>query len=109
MFKSKKKQIAELINENTELRTINNELADALEDMLSRYPLNIGEEVYELKLKSAKGRFTKTKASLKYSTVETIVVDTRNYFNLVEKLNNNELYVEREAAEVALKSICTEE
>lgn len=70
------------------------------------FPLDFGQVVYDVVLKDAKGRFTKTEPSLEYSTVNLIEVDEQNYFGLVERMKRNDVFVDPEAAEAYLKSVC---
>lgn len=70
------------------------------------FPLDLGQVVYDVVLKDAKGRFTKTAPSLEYSTVNLIEVDEQNYFGLVERMKRNDIFVDPEAAEAYLKSVC---
>lgn len=86
----------------------NNELADKLKDMLTKFPFDLGQVVYDVQLRSAKGRFTKTKPSLEHSLINEVVVDKKNYFGLVERYNNRDVFTTYEAAEKHLKAVCVE-
>ena len=71
-----------------------------------KYPLELGETVYDVALKNAQGKYTKTKPSLEYSTISEVVVDEKNYFTLVKRLKRNDIFTEREKAEDYLADIC---
>ena len=86
----------------------NNEMADKLMDMISKFPFELGQTVYDLQLRSSKGRFTKTKPSREHSLINEVVVDKRNYFNLVERYNNNDVFKTYDEAEKYLVSVCVE-
>lgn len=73
-----------------------------------KYPFEIGQTVYDIQLRSSKGRFTKTKASREYSNINEVVVDKKNYFNLVERLANKDVFTTFEAAEAHLIEVCVE-
>lgn len=92
-----------------------NELMDSyittenlLKDMLNQYPFALGQVVYDLQLRSSKGRFTKTKASREHSLINEVVVDKKNYFSLVDRYNNKDVFTDRVEAEKYLKSVCVE-
>lgn len=92
-----------------QLKTItlyNDELADKVESMLNMYPFNVDDVVYELVLKNNKGRFTKTKPSKEYSSIEEVKVTRKNYFNLVDKHNAEFVFTTLNAAEHKLNNIC---
>lgn len=116
MFNRKlKNENAKLVEDNARLNAIlaevtvyNAELADKLEDMMKMYPLAVGQTVYDVQLRSSKGRFTKTKASREHSYINEVIVDKKNYFNLVERLNAKDVFTTNEAAEEFINSVCVE-
>ncbi len=89
-----------------ELKAINAELMDELDRKLEDFPFELGQVVYDVALKNAKGRYTKTHPSFEHSTITEVVVDEKNYFNLVKRLNNSDVFFDRETAETWLKYIC---
>ncbi len=106
---TKKKQLARIAKHDEEVQELKNmiiELNEELYDMVEAYPFFIGQTVYDVALKNEKGRFTKTKPSLEYSTITPVVVNEKNYFGLVKRLDNNDVFYEREEAEEYLKSVC---
>ena len=90
-----------------ELRQKNAELMDELENMIEAFPLTLGQTVYDLALKNAKGRYTKTKPSFEHSTITEVVVDEKNYFGLVNRLKRSDVFFSRKDAEHFLKYICS--
>ena len=79
-----------------------------LKDMLKQYPFALGQVVYDLQLRSSKGRFTKTKASREHSLINEVVVDKKNYFGLVDRYASNDVFTDRAEAEKYLESVCIE-
>jgi hypothetical protein len=89
-----------------ELKAINAELMDELDRKLEDFPFELGQVVYDVALKNARGRYTKTHPSFEHSTITEVAVDEKNYFNLVKRLNNSDVFFDRETAETWLKYIC---
>ena len=115
MFITKKKRIRELEEElenmhtiNNELLVTNNDLSNELVEMKSKFPFDLGQVVYDLQLRSSKGRFTKTKASREHSLINEVVVDKKNYFGLVDRYASNDVFTDRIEAEKYLESVCVE-
>ena len=117
-FKSKRKlkaQIAHLEHELNCMRNIkdevikyNNELADYAEQMSKQFPFQLGQTVYDVQLRSSKGRYTKNKASKEHSLINEVVVTRDNYFGLVERYESQDVYLEREHAEQYIDSVSVE-
>ena len=101
-FKTKK----ELKYENLVLREDLESCEDELNYMIESFPFDLGQVVYDLALKNDKGRYTKTKPSLEYSTITEITVTEKNYFSLAERLRSGNVFFDRACAEEHLKSIC---
>lgn len=115
MFMTKKKKISKLEEElenmrttNNELLVTNNDLSDEIIEMKSKFPFDLGQVVYDLQLRSSKGRFTKTKASREHSLINEVVVDKKNYFGLVDRYNNKDVFTDKNCAEEYLESVCVE-
>ena len=70
------------------------------------FPFDLGQVVYDLQLKSAKGRYTKTKPSFEHSVINKVTVDEKNYFGLVTRYNNHDVFFTNSEAEAWLKSVC---
>ena len=79
---------------------------DELDYLRETFPFDIGQDVFDVALKNDKGRYTKTKPSLEYSTITAVTVDEKNYFNLVKRFKRNDVFFFYEEAEEYLKSIC---
>jgi hypothetical protein len=97
--KELKEQIADLMCDVEDL-------IEDLDYLRADFPFDLGDVVYDVALKNDKGRYTKTKPSLTHSTITEVVVDEKNYFNLVKRLERNDVFFAYEAAEEYLKSIC---
>lgn len=90
----------------TDLKAKNAELMNELEDMIEMFPFKLGQTVYDVALKNAQGRYTRTKPSFEYSTITAVTVDEKNYFSLVKRYRHNDVFFTEEAATDFLKSIC---
>ena len=113
--KKLRKQIAELLEQIKDVTLLYNdanatiaEREDMLNDMFKKYPFEIGQVVYDVQLRSSKGRFTKTKASREHSYINEVVVDKKNYFNLVDRLAENDVFTNKPAAEAFIADVCVE-
>lgn len=96
----------ELKGQIFELNLSNKELEGELAQMQDRYPLDIGQVVYDIALKNAQGKFTKTKPSLEHCTITEVVVDEKNYFKLVARMRSKDVFMSEAAAKAYLESIC---
>jgi hypothetical protein len=96
----------ELKEQIFELNLSNKELEGELAQMQDRYPLDIGQVVYDIALKNAQGKFTKTKPSLEHCTITEVVVDEKNYFKLVARMRSKDVFMSEAAAKAYLESIC---
>lgn len=118
-FISKKKHnaiVAELENKlqteqsvNDALRAKNTWLSEDLAKLKEEYPLTIGQTVYDVQLRNEKGRYTKTNPVCEYSKVNEVVVDKKNYFNLVERMKAKDVFTRYEAATQRLHEVCVKE
>jgi hypothetical protein len=85
-FTTKKEQseaqakLAKLNNQISELKDVVIAHENELVFLRSVFPFNLGQRVYDISLKDAKGKFTKTKPSLKYSTINEIFVDAHSKY-----------------------------
>ena len=82
------------------------ELEGELAQMQERYPLDMGQVVYDVALKNAQGKYTKTKPSLAHCTITEVVVDEKNYFKLVKRMRSNDVFASEAAANKYLETIC---
>ena len=87
---------------NADLEACEDELAYVEET----FPFDIGQVVYDIALKNAQGKYTKTKPSIDHCTITEVVVDEKNYFKLVDRYRRNDVFMERDEAEAYLRAIC---
>ena len=106
--KNRDEQIARAEHLYNKLMEFNLQTESKLADYMSKYPFEMGQVVYDLQLRSSKGRFTKTKAARAYSLINDVVVDTKNYFNLVNRYHSKDVFINRIDAEKYLDSVCVE-
>ena len=97
---------AKLEAQLTELEGSYVELADKYYKLVDVFPFVMGQEVYDIALKSAQGRYTTLKPSLEHSTITPVVVSEKNYFKLVTRYMNNDVFNTYEEALEYLQSIC---
>lgn len=94
----------------TELYHVNKH-ADELNAVVTKYkvnyPFNVGDTVYQIQLRSKRGRFTKGKASRAHSTVVPVVVDKKNYFKLRDVFGL-EVFDSEDKANTCLDGLCEE-
>lgn len=79
---------------------------DELEDLHEEFPFFIGQVVYDVALKNAQGRYTRTKPSREHSTITEVEVTEKNYFGLVNRFNRKDVFFDRDTAEAYLDSVC---
>ena len=91
-----------------EVNDSNDRLRHMLYDYQDKYPFEIGQVVYDVQLRSANGRYTKTKACREHSLINEVVVDKKNYFNLVERSNKYDVFVDKSDAESHLDAVCVD-
>jgi hypothetical protein len=96
----------ELRQQNVELMIEIEELLDELRDLEGMFPFDLGQVVYDVALKNAQGRYTKTKPSREHCTITAVEVNEKNYFGLVKRLNNNDVFFSQEDAESYLDHVC---
>jgi hypothetical protein len=96
----------DLRKHNTELMIEIEELLDELRDLEDMFPFDLGQVVYDVALKNAQGRYTKTKPAREYSTITEVEVNEKNYFNLKKRFENNDVFFSYEDAESYLDHVC---
>lgn len=96
----------ELRQQNVELMLEIEELIEQLQDLSNEFPFDMGQVVYDVALKNAQGRYTKTKPFREHCTITKVEVNEKNYFNLKKRLENNDVFFEYEDAEQYLDSVC---
>jgi len=90
----------------TELEAENEILYGELDGVAEDFPFDMGQIVYDVALKNAQGRYTKTKPSREHCTITAVEVNEKNYFGLVKRLNNNDVFFSQEDAESYLDHVC---
>lgn len=106
---TKKQRLEYLERHEAELQELREEISDLEDALLNCYqafPFFIGQTVYDVALKNAQGRYTKTKPSIEHCTITPVEVNEKNYFGLVKRLENNDVFYEHEDAEEYLKLVC---
>ena len=101
-FETKKELREQIFNLEMSVKELEGEIAMRDE----KYPLELGETVYDIALKNAQGKYTKTKPSLEHCTITPVVVDEKNYFKLVKRMANNDVFLSETTAKTYLESIC---
>lgn len=74
-------------------------------DMKRTFPFMLGQTVYDVQLRNDKGRYATKNVSLEHSIINEVVVDTKNYFNLVGRYEKNDVFVDYESAREFLENI----
>ena len=82
------------------------ELSATLARYEATFPLTLGHTVYDVQLRNDKGRYAKKNASLEHSLINPVVVDEKNYFSLVERYRNHDVFLEESIAKAHLMSVC---
>ena len=82
------------------------ETLEELEELKEDFPFTIGQVVYDVQLKNSKGRYAKANPSFEHSTISEVAVSRKNYFSLVERYENNDVFTSYDDAEAFLKERC---
>lgn len=90
----------------TVLSKLNRDLNAIVEKYDSEFPFEMGQVVYDLQLRNAKGRYTKTKPSIEHSVINEVVVDKKNYFNLVQRYHSADVFKSKDDAVEHLDLVC---
>jgi hypothetical protein len=77
-----------------------------LEDYTSTFPFKLGQTVYDLQLKNESGRYTKKNASIEHSMINEVIVSEKNYFGLVARYRNHDVFMTYDDAIKYLASAC---
>lgn len=97
-----------LLDLKERLLEANADLSNKVVDYCLKYPFDLGQVVYDVQLRNTQGRYTKNKASRAHSVINEVIVDTKNYFKLVDRLHSHDVFLSNNAAEEYLDSICIE-
>ena len=84
------------------------ELVAILKRMRQQFPLEMGAIVYDVQLRSETGRFTRTKVSKEHSFINEVTVTEKNYFNLVNRYNNKDVFLTLCEAEEYINLRCVD-
>lgn len=84
------------------------ELTSALDKMYEEFPFTLGQEVFDLQLRNSKGKYTKNNPAKNYSVVNVVVVADHNYFDLVRRYREHDVFLTYAEAEAYLAKICVE-
>ena len=101
-FETKKELKEQILDLQMTVKELEGEIAMRDE----KYPLELGETVYDVALKNAQGKYTKTKPSFEHCTITPVMVDEKNYFKLVARMRNNDVFLSEAAAKKYLETIC---
>lgn len=93
-------------SKNEDLTTKYNKVLNTYGEMIKTYPLTLGDIVYDIQLRDENGRYTRTKASRAQSLINEVVVDTKNYFKLIDRYQNNDVFLCKANAEEYLNEVC---
>ena len=108
-FKTRRELKEEIARLEDNLLTVHKErelLRQELASMLTVFPFEMGQTVYDVQLRNEKGRYAKKNVSLEHSLISEVVVDEKNYFGLVERYKRNDVFVDMEDAREYLESVC---
>jgi hypothetical protein len=72
----------------------------------SDFPFKLGQTVYDLQLKNESGRYTKKNASIEHSMINEVIVSEKNYFGLVARYRNHDVFMTYDDAIKYLASVC---
>ena len=100
---------SKVINQGLEIAELRADLDGANDEILylkHMFPFELGQVVYDVALKNAQGKYTKKNPSLAHCTITEVMVNDKNYFGLVKRLNNNDVFFTKKEAEKFLKSVC---
>lgn len=70
------------------------------------FPLVLGSTVYDIQLRDVKGKYTKENASREHSYFNQVEVTEKNYFSLVERWKNQDVFLEESEANKYLDEVC---
>lgn len=79
---------------------------EQLLELLEMFPFKLGQEVYDVQLRNAQGKYTKKKPSIEHCLINKVVVDEKNYFSIVKRFRNNDVFLDFDTADAYLMDIC---
>jgi archaellum component FlaC len=107
-FKTRKELKADINRLETNVLVLRTEyeiVKHELNAMKEVFPFAIGQTVYDVQLRNEHGRYAKKNISLEHSRINEVVVDTKNYFNLVERYERNDVFTDYEYARAFLEDL----
>ena len=69
------------------------------------FPFVIGQTVYDIQLRNANGKYAKKNISFEHSIINEVIVSEKNYFSLVKRYQENDVFVTKIDAETFLRHI----
>ena len=90
-----------------ELKEKVNALEYEIDNMKEVFPFKFGQTVYDIQLKNEAGRYAKKNPSLEHSVINEVVVDEKNYFNLVKRYRDKDVFITFNEANEFLTMVCT--
>ena len=75
-------------------------------NLLEAFPFELGQVVYDIQLRNETGKYTRSSASLEHSRINEVEVTKKNYFGLVDRYKNNDVFFELQEANDYLVRVC---
>ena len=91
---------------NEQVIEYNEEIGVALEEMKKTFPLTLGETLYDIQLRGEDGKYTKTKASKEHSIINEVIVDKKNYFKLMDRMEKLDVFKTYDEAVARVEDVC---
>ena len=104
--KELRNEISKLTRDNIDLLIAKNHLRNELAEYKKAFPFKLGDTLYDVQLRSAKGRYTKTHPSKAQSKVNPVVVNENNYFELIHRMDSQDVFYDEEAAINHIEILC---
>ncbi len=95
----------ELVTKKDLKITVSN-LENELRHMKEAFPFELGQVVYDIQLRNETGKYTRSSASLEHSRINEVEVTKKNYFGLVDRYKNNDVFFELQEANDYLMRVC---
>lgn len=99
-----KKELRETIdNLKCEFGETVSKLQHEITNMKSMFPFVMGQTVYDIQFRNESGRYAKKNISFEHSLINEVVVNEKNYFGLVERYQNHDVFIHKSEAEMFLR------
>lgn len=89
-----------------EMKNIIYKLECEINTIKDTFPFVLGQTVYDIQFRDENGRYTKENISLEHTLINEVVVNEKNYFSLVERYHNKDVFIDRESANAYIFNIC---